>query len=128
MTDKVDIQQKRTQDVQRDQSTENRPNYLFFYNFCQVLAQRANTLGGINRGVVCKAMLSAAGVAAPSWAQLTSNRGLHREKAARMVRVLTDKIWEKGVKGSLCFIYRRDSGGSYETSFQIRGRLLERSA
>lgn len=101
--------------------------YFFFYNFCQVLAQQANTLGGINRSVVCKAMLSAAGVAAPSWAQLTSNRGLHREKAARMVRVLTDKIWEEGVKGSLCLICRRDSGGSYETSFQIRGRLLERS-
>lgn len=64
----------------------------FFYNFCQVLAQQANTLGGINRSVVSKAMLSAAGVAASAWAQLTSNRRLHREKAARMVRVLTDKI------------------------------------
>lgn len=54
---------------------------IVFDSICQAIAQEANMLSGVNRSVVCKAMLSAARVAAPAWAQCCGNKGMLMRKA-----------------------------------------------
>ena len=87
-------------------------------HICQAIAKEPNMLGCVNGSVVWKAVLSpsnitavSAGVAAPAWAQHSSDKGLQMKMAAEMIRDLTDEMYEEEGKENSGLIYRRGSRG-----------------